>query len=554
MIKKCIVFFVLLFLSFFVFGNAFAYENTISGDTIIRGGLGVQGDLYADRNIIKFNPSGWSGVDPTITFMRNDSQIKEMGSLYILSKDYIHIGPSQNSSGAVLIQTPSEIAAKSSVLASGNLMAGTVTSSVLVDANNILVGGTISGEGGPLAVGNDLNVLGSDGITSYAISLAGSASGLITLQTASDAGTYTLTLPTSDGNPDQVLSTNGSGVLSWVNQSGDPLPTGTVNNSILRWNSDSANWVENANFLVSSAGVITSGTWGGNAIDHGTLSGLSDDDHSQYALLAGRAGSQSLYGGTASGDDLILESTSNGTKGYVNLQPNGGNVGIGTATPAAKLNIETTSSEGVSGLLITQKDLDKTALQLTNSVGAASTSNGSLLNLSANDVMAPYGVMKMSWENTTAATYSITGMMMDFANLTPSDDDGEYLYGTYFNNPAANNLSNAYPIAIFGENWDGGIYISTTGNSNAVDVASVNPNAKSYFMGNVGIGINNPAQKLEVKGGGIKIDPDTAEKPACDATTRGLTWFSKGGTGVTDAMEVCAKNSSDTYAWRSLWP
>lgn len=33
--------------------------------------------------------------------------------------------------------------------------------------------------------------------------------------------TYTLTLPTSDGNVDQVLQTNGSGVLSWVD-----LPTG----------------------------------------------------------------------------------------------------------------------------------------------------------------------------------------------------------------------------------------------------------------------------------------------------------------------------------------
>jgi hypothetical protein len=36
----------------------------------------------------------------------------------------------------------------------------------------------------------------------------------------SAAATYTLTLPTSDGNPNQVLETDGSGVLSWVDQSG----------------------------------------------------------------------------------------------------------------------------------------------------------------------------------------------------------------------------------------------------------------------------------------------------------------------------------------------
>lgn len=51
--------------------------------------------------------------------------------------------------------------------------------------------------------------------------------------------------------------------------------------------------------------------------DHGALSGLGDDDHTQYALLAGRAGGQTLRGGTASGDDLTLSSTSHVTKGTI---------------------------------------------------------------------------------------------------------------------------------------------------------------------------------------------------------------------------------------------
>jgi len=49
----------------------------------------------------------------------------------------------------------------------------------------------------------------------------------------------------------------------------------------------------------------------GTGVDHGLLTGLADDDHTQYALLAGRSGGQSLIGGTASGDDLTLTSTSN---------------------------------------------------------------------------------------------------------------------------------------------------------------------------------------------------------------------------------------------------
>lgn len=56
-----------------------------------------------------------------------------------------------------------------------------------------------------------------------------------------------------------------------------------------------------------------------SGIDHGGLSGLGDDDHTQYALLAGRSGGQTLIGGTASGNDLTLQSTSNATRGAVRV-------------------------------------------------------------------------------------------------------------------------------------------------------------------------------------------------------------------------------------------
>lgn len=54
-------------------------------------------------------------------------------------------------------------------------------------------------------------------------------------------------------------------------------------------------------------------------ITHSSLSGLTTGDagHTQFALLAGRSGGQSLVGGTASGENLNLESTSNVTKGFI---------------------------------------------------------------------------------------------------------------------------------------------------------------------------------------------------------------------------------------------
>ncbi|MCB1008456.1 MAG: hypothetical protein KDB94_06135, partial [Acidobacteria bacterium] len=48
---------------------------------------------------------------------------------------------------------------------------------------------------------------------------------------------------------------------------------------------------------------------GGGVTDHGALTGLTDDDHTQYALLAGRSGGQSISGGTAAADNLNLYSS-----------------------------------------------------------------------------------------------------------------------------------------------------------------------------------------------------------------------------------------------------
>lgn len=85
-----------------------------------------------------------------------------------------------------------------------------------------------------------------------------------------------------------------------------------------------------------------------HAHDHGALTGLSDDDHTIYALLNGRDGGQTLVGGTASGNNLTLKSTSHATKGKI-IFGNAGTTaydevnarfGVGTASPTATFNVE----------------------------------------------------------------------------------------------------------------------------------------------------------------------------------------------------------------------
>jgi hypothetical protein len=53
---------------------------------------------------------------------------------------------------------------------------------------------------------------------------------------------------------------------------------------------------------------------------HSDLTGLTTGDpHTQYVLLAGRSGGQTWIGGTASGDDATIQSTSHATKGTIRL-------------------------------------------------------------------------------------------------------------------------------------------------------------------------------------------------------------------------------------------
>jgi hypothetical protein len=57
-------------------------------------------------------------------------------------------------------------------------------------------------------------------------------------------------------------------------------------------------------------------------ITHSAISGLTTGDagHTQFALLAGRAGGQALIGGTAASETLDLESTAHATKGLIRFK------------------------------------------------------------------------------------------------------------------------------------------------------------------------------------------------------------------------------------------
>ena len=135
-------------------------------------------------------------------------------------------------------------------------------------------------------------------------------------------------------------------------------------------------------FVLAAAGVT----------DHGALSGLSDDDHSGYALLAGRSGGQTLYGGTAAGNGLTLYSTSHATKG---------NIALGTTLTVDSVNAR---------------------------VGIGTTTPTSTLSLGGNVSTATTEITALSFKNSTNTVAKISVVSTD-----TTQDDGDLVFSTAFN-------------------------------------------------------------------------------------------------------------------------
>lgn len=171
---------------------------------------------------------------------------------------------------------------------------------------------------------------------------------------------------------------------------------------------------------------------GGGVTAHSALTGLGADDHTQYALLAGRASGQTLIGGTATTDDLVFRTTSgvgatgsdmifqggnNGSTEFARFL-NNGNLGIGVPAPtenvdiAGKLRIRTISSGTMDSLLtvndgviekVTSVDFDvnRTIVTYSANQSALATDPGKYVLLSGASTTVNYLINPASFTGKT---------------------------------------------------------------------------------------------------------------------------------------------------------
>lgn len=129
------------------------------------------------------------------------------------------------------------------------------------------------------------------------------------------------------------------------------------------------------------------GPAGAGGGDHGALTGLADDDHTQYPLGAGRAGGQTLRGGTAAGETLTLQSTAHATRGKLLFGSSaydevGNLLGVGVTSPTAALHLKSGSASAGTAPL----KLQDGPLLTTPEAGAIEQQAGVLYHTDANSV------------------------------------------------------------------------------------------------------------------------------------------------------------------------
>ena len=225
-------------------------------------------------------------------------------------------------------------------------------------------------------------------------------------------------------------------------------------------------------------------------------------------------------------DEGILFSTDNGTTTELIIL-NGGNVGIGTTSPSARLE--------VSGSATTSVDLahfsnSNGVTKITNSLDGAGAGQVSIFDGSNNEDVR-LSAHSNSWINSGNVGIGTASPAADLDVVGTARMDTGVTEGIHYVGTAL-------------EHWgDGGTGMSFPANDVITLKTSGSERLRIDASGNVGIGTASPAAKLDVNGG-IRMANDTA---AASATNVGTQRYR--ATANNSYVEMCMQTAASGYSW-----
>src|SRR3989338_463906 len=215
---------------------------------------------------------------------------------------------------------------------------------------------------------------------------------------------------------------------------------------------------------------------------------------------------KTIYGDSIAGTNLTLESTSNSSKGYVILQPSGGNVGIGTTTPAYKLDVVGTGRfSGAVSVPTPSGDADAANKAYVDSVVGGGSGAGSFNTLSVSGTSTLAVTSGNVGIGTTGPEGTLHIHKATAGTITPLDTGDDLV----IENDTAVGISLFSPDAnskniLFGSPTDNDfarIYGSYNSGSEYLRFNVMGNEVTINDAGNVGIGTTVPVEKLDVAGG-----------------------------------------------------
>lgn len=252
----------------------------------------------------------------------------------------------------------------------------------------------------------DITIAGSGG--SYSDELAQDAVGGMVINTATVNMTYTDLTPSLQADLNATLKTNYDTAYShsqsnsqshsdYLINNGDDISSGSLTlqgGTVTIGKTDTAGQI----VLNNGSGATDTLTYtelvdltdaGATTLhkhDHGGQDGLSDDDHTQYALLAGRAGGQTLIGGTGAGDDIHLQTTSNATKGTYFIDELTSNGFVKTSSSNGTLSVDTsTYLTGNQSITLSSDVTGSGTTAITTTIANDAVTYAKMQNVSATD-------------------------------------------------------------------------------------------------------------------------------------------------------------------------